>query len=109
MVNILKANASHVEGIAKVCSDGYWATYIGLRSEEYIKRVIKEFYNHERILKEVSETGVEWGGYFVQPVYCVEIQHISFKIFVKCRRFAENRSKTIAKIAKKSVISQNIW
>jgi GNAT superfamily N-acetyltransferase len=65
MIKILKANASHVEGIAKVCSDGYWATYIGLRSEEYIKRVIKEFYNHERILKEVTDTGREWGGYFV--------------------------------------------
>ena len=65
MIKILKANASHVEGIAKVCSDGYWATYIGMRSEEYIKRVIKEFYNHERILKEVTDTGREWGGYFV--------------------------------------------
>lgn len=65
MIDILKANASHVEGISKVCSDGYWATYNGLRSEEYIKRVIKEFYNHERILKEVNNTGRDWGGYIV--------------------------------------------
>lgn len=31
----------------------------------YIKGIIKEFYNHERILKEVSVTSREWGGYFV--------------------------------------------
>ena len=65
MIEIVKANKSHVEGIKKVCSEAYWATYEELRSEEYLKRVIKEFYNHERILKEVSETGREWGGYFV--------------------------------------------
>ena len=65
MIEILKASPTHVEGIAKVCREANWATYKGLRSEEYIKRVIKEFYNHERILKEVSETGKEWGGYFV--------------------------------------------
>ena len=64
MINIIKADPSHVEGISKVCSDGQWATYNGLRSEDYIKRVIKEFYNHERILKEVTVTSREWGGYF---------------------------------------------
>ncbi len=65
MLNVLKANASHVKGIAKVCSDAYWATYKELRPEGYIKRVIEEFYNHERILQEVTVTGREWGGYFV--------------------------------------------
>ncbi|GGH73596.1 GNAT superfamily N-acetyltransferase [Pullulanibacillus pueri] len=65
MIQIIKADSRHVEGIAKVCSDGYWATYKGIRSEDYIKRIIKEFYNHERIEKEVSETSREWGGYFV--------------------------------------------
>ena len=65
MIEILKANITHVEGITKVCSRAYWATYKELRSEEYIKRVIKEFYHHERIMKEVTDTGREWGGYFV--------------------------------------------
>ena len=65
MIQIMKADYSHVKGIAKVCSDGYWATYKGMRSDEYIKRIIKEFYKLERIQKEVNETSREWGGYFV--------------------------------------------
>jgi len=65
MIKIRKANESHVAGIAKVCSDGYWATYNELRNEEYIKRIVQEFYNLERIQSEVSKTSKEWGGYFV--------------------------------------------
>ncbi|SDJ77247.1 GNAT family N-acetyltransferase [Sediminibacillus albus] len=65
MIQIKKADSSHVAGISKVCSDGYWATYRKIRSEEYIKRNIKEFYNLERIELEVTETSREWGGYLV--------------------------------------------
>jgi len=56
MIHIIKADSRHVAGIAKVCRDGYWATYTGIRSEAYIKRIIKEFYNIERIQREVAET-----------------------------------------------------
>lgn len=65
MIEILKAESNHVAGIAHVCSDAYWATYHEIRSEEYINRIIKEFYNLERIQREITETGREWGGYFV--------------------------------------------
>lgn len=65
MIHIIKANSNHVAGISKVCSEGYWATYNETHSEMYIEGIIKEFYNHERILKEVTETSKEWGGYFV--------------------------------------------
>jgi GNAT superfamily N-acetyltransferase len=65
MIHIMKATPEHVEGISKVCSDGYRATYKETHSEEYIERIIKEFYNHERILEEVTNTSKEWGGYFV--------------------------------------------
>ncbi|MEK5038666.1 GNAT family N-acetyltransferase [Sporosarcina sp. FSL K6-3457] len=65
MIHILKASPSHVAGIAKVCSDGYRATYKETHSKAYIEGIIKEFYNHERILKEVTETSKQWGGYFV--------------------------------------------
>jgi len=65
MIEIKKAEPKHVEGIAKVCSNGYWATYSELRSKEYITRIISEFYNIERIHNEVMETSREWGGYFV--------------------------------------------
>ncbi|MGG0668290.1 GNAT family N-acetyltransferase [Sporosarcina koreensis] len=65
MIHIIKAQPDHVEGISKVCSDGYWATYSETHSEMYIKGIIEEFYNRERIQKEVLETSKEWGGYFV--------------------------------------------
>ena len=65
MIEIKKAEPKHVEGIAKVCSNGHWATYFELRSKEYITRIISAFYNIERIHNEVMETSREWGGYFV--------------------------------------------
>jgi GNAT superfamily N-acetyltransferase len=65
MIHIVKAEPSHVEGIVKVCSDGYRATYADSHTEAYIERVIKEFYNPDRILEEVSCSSREWGGYFV--------------------------------------------
>lgn len=65
MIRIVKANAEHVDGISKVCSDSYYETYKEIYSDNYIKGIVKKFYNKERILKEVSETRKEWGGYFV--------------------------------------------
>jgi GNAT superfamily N-acetyltransferase len=65
MIKICKANAAHVEGIAKVCSDGYRAAYGESHSNEYIERIISEFYNPERIVDEVTNTSRHWGGYFV--------------------------------------------
>ncbi|SDM62374.1 GNAT family N-acetyltransferase [Bacillus sp. OK048] len=65
MIEICKANPEHVQGIAKVCSDGYRATYGVTHTQEYIERIIKEFYNTERIRNEVVNTSRHWGGYFV--------------------------------------------
>ena len=65
MIQIMKANKSHVEGIASVCIRGYWATYGETHSKEWIENVIRDFYNHERILEEVTESNRHWGGYFV--------------------------------------------
>ncbi|WP_027964913.1 hypothetical protein [Halalkalibacillus halophilus] len=39
MTEIIKANESHVEGIADVCTNAYWATYEATHIEEYIKRL----------------------------------------------------------------------
>lgn len=65
MIHIQKANPSHVQGIIKVCSEGNWATYRDIYTNEYIERVINEFYNQERILEEVTTSDRQWGGYFV--------------------------------------------
>lgn len=65
MISIQKAAEKHIEGIAKVCTDGYWATYDSLYPKEYIERIVTEFYNHQRVLDEVTTISKEWGGYFV--------------------------------------------
>ncbi|MGX6444862.1 GNAT family N-acetyltransferase [Neobacillus sp. K501] len=65
MIHIRKADPTHVQGIANVCSAGYRATYSETHTKEYIERMIKEFYNMERIVSEVTNTSREWGGYFV--------------------------------------------
>jgi GNAT superfamily N-acetyltransferase len=65
MIHICKADSTHVQGIAHVCSAGYRATYAETHTKEYIDRIINEFYNTERILSEVTNTSKEWGGYFV--------------------------------------------
>jgi GNAT superfamily N-acetyltransferase len=65
MIHICNANLKHIPGISKVCSDGYRTTYSETLTKEYIERIIKEFYNPERLLNEVTTTSREWGGYFV--------------------------------------------
>ncbi len=65
MIIVSKANENHVQGIKRVCSEGYRATYHQLLSENYINGVIKEFYNEKRILQEVTQSDTHWGGYFV--------------------------------------------
>lgn len=46
---VQKATIDHVEGISRVCSEGWGDTYRELYPIEYIERVIKEFYNMEKI------------------------------------------------------------
>lgn len=65
MIIIQKATKEHIKGIAKVCTDAYWATYGELLSSEYIERMIREFYTYDRILKEVTITDRQWNGWFI--------------------------------------------
>lgn len=64
MIEIKRAGKEHVEGIARVCSEGCLDTYRGIRSIENIKRNNQRFYNHERLVKEVNESA-GWDGYIV--------------------------------------------
>ncbi|QQK78209.1 GNAT family N-acetyltransferase [Salicibibacter cibarius] len=65
MISVVKANQQHIEGIARVCTDGHWATYGHSKPKAYIERVVEAFYNYDRIRQEVTETSKHWGGYFV--------------------------------------------
>lgn len=62
---VRKAGPEDVSGIARVCREGWKATYEYLEDEEYVNQVIEEYYNEARILKEVTEFSDYWHGYFV--------------------------------------------
>lgn len=65
MVEIRRAILEDVAGICSVCSEGWRHTYEGLETPEHIESVIKEFYNEERVAKEVTDITDGWNGYFV--------------------------------------------
>jgi len=64
-LDIQRAEYKHAEGISKVCSMGYRATYKDTHSREYIERTIKEFYNLERVRSEITVESDGWDGWFV--------------------------------------------
>jgi ribosomal protein S18 acetylase RimI-like enzyme len=64
-IRVQRATPEHAEGISRVCSEGWRDTYAGLHSADYIEQAIREFYNMERIIRETTETGDGWDGWFV--------------------------------------------
>jgi len=57
------ATRDDVEEICRVCSEGWRATYLGWKPEEYIEGVIAEFYVPDRVAREIGPRGESWGGY----------------------------------------------
>lgn len=65
-LSFLGGNTEHdIEGIIKVCADGYRVTYKDLLPKKYIEKIISEFYFEERIRKEILEANEHWNGWFV--------------------------------------------
>lgn len=64
-IEIRKADLEDIQGIIRVCSDGYRATYPGLLPEAYIEKIIEDFYCEERIRNEILNTDSAWNGWFV--------------------------------------------
>ncbi|CAM3951398.1 hypothetical protein [Mesobacillus zeae] len=65
MFEVKKAGTQHIEGIIQVCTDGYRDTYCETHSEEYIERVIKQFYHYDRIYEDVLSSGEGWDGWYI--------------------------------------------
>ncbi|WJE17238.1 GNAT family N-acetyltransferase [Halobacillus sp. ACCC02827] len=65
MVEVRKADGSNVADIIRVCEAGYRETYKSLLEKEDIEQVIEEFYNADRIAREVRNISDEWNGWFV--------------------------------------------
>ncbi|GLO67274.1 GNAT family N-acetyltransferase [Oceanobacillus kimchii] len=65
MIRIKLANEDHVQGIISVCRAGYRDVSKGILSDELIEEKCDEYYNEERISKEVTQFSHSWGGYYV--------------------------------------------
>ncbi len=57
--------AGDADAIRTICTTAYWATYRGLVAPDYLERAIAEYYNAERIAREVAAAPPRWHGYQV--------------------------------------------
>ncbi|MBG9981413.1 GNAT family N-acetyltransferase [Facklamia sp. DSM 111018] len=60
-----KALHSDINQIIEICSNSYLDTYHLIYTREEINSVISEFYNENRIKKEIINNNREWQGYYV--------------------------------------------
>jgi GNAT superfamily N-acetyltransferase len=65
MIEVRRADKEHINGIIRVCSEGYRDTYMETHTAEYIERIINEFYNYERVQNEVTHASQGWDGWLV--------------------------------------------
>ncbi|GGN67808.1 N-acetyltransferase [Actinoplanes lobatus] len=65
MAEVRAATGSDVAAIRDICTRGYRTTYPDLLSPEFIERMLTEFYNAERVTREVTATPPGWLGYQV--------------------------------------------
>ncbi|WP_281657700.1 N-acetyltransferase [Halobacillus sp. Cin3] len=63
MITVRNAVKRDASGIREVCIKGNQDTYAAIYSEEYLQNVIDEFYNLDRIQKEIVPAGRDWSGY----------------------------------------------
>jgi GNAT superfamily N-acetyltransferase len=63
-MEVRPARLDDVPGICRVCAEGWRDTYAGLLDDDVIERTIADFYNEERVLREV-ESPEGWDGWLV--------------------------------------------
>ena len=52
-ISIIKPDIKHTEGITEVCSTGWKQTVEGTLSEEYQKKNVDFWYNHDRVYNDI--------------------------------------------------------
>ncbi|MDO4779318.1 MAG: GNAT family N-acetyltransferase [Tissierellia bacterium] len=65
MVKARFATVEDAQAISEICSEAWRITYAELYSKKYIDKVIADFYNIDRIIKECQESTGDWHGYMV--------------------------------------------
>lgn len=62
---IRQSTLCDVKGISDVLTDSQWFTYGSLFSEDYIRELIQQYYNVQRIEQEIISVDKKWHGYLV--------------------------------------------
>ncbi|EHI69065.1 GNAT family N-acetyltransferase [Streptococcus ictaluri] len=65
MIKVRFAAIEDAQAISDICSQAWKKAYAQLYSNEYISKVIDDFYNVERITEECKESSKDWYGYIV--------------------------------------------
>jgi ribosomal protein S18 acetylase RimI-like enzyme len=64
-IAIRRAFLSDAEAMSCLLAESHRYTYANLFSHDYIKKMIKEYYNVERLRQEIVFISPQWQGYFV--------------------------------------------
>ena len=64
-ISIRKANSNDARAVTELLVKSQWFTYDKLYSKGYISKLIKQYYNVQRIEQEIVFISNEWHGYFV--------------------------------------------
>jgi ribosomal protein S18 acetylase RimI-like enzyme len=62
---IRRANLSDAEAMSSLLAESHRYTYANLFSHDYIEKMIKDYYNVERLREEVMFINSQWHGYYV--------------------------------------------
>ena len=64
-ITIRRATRNDATAITDVLITSQWFTYEKLYSEDYITKLIDQYYNVQRIEQEIVSINEEWHGYFI--------------------------------------------
>lgn len=67
-MNIRKAGPDDVPELQAILTRAWNHTYRMLYTQEYIDRIVAEFYNPERLFQETTTSSEHWSGYYVLDV-----------------------------------------
>ena len=67
MVEVMIRQATHkdAQAVSDLLIVSQWFTYENLFSKNYIQKLIDQYYNVQRIRKEINSISVDWHGYYV--------------------------------------------
>jgi L-amino acid N-acyltransferase YncA len=63
--SVRAATSGDVAAICRICTTAYRDTYAGLVPDDYVERVLAEFYEPERVAGEIAASPPSWLGYQV--------------------------------------------